>query len=155
MTVPLWRRVFEGRRRSHPTIDNVLSIGLSRSLAASPNTNTPLPVPSESEVAHYRNSSQTTPTSPHPGPNEGILSPEQKPTPLNWSVVYNPDIEQALDLRLAHALPYDSTVYCIKMSPDGQRLAVGLGGIGKTYINELETGSKCWLVLEPLVSNFD
>ena len=95
-----------------------------------------------------------TPPSTHSGSNKDIVSPEQETTPSNWSVVYNPDVEQALDLHLAHAFTYDSPLCCIKMSPDGQRLAVGLSAAGKTYINEFETGSDVWLVSEPLVLRF-
>ena len=140
-----------GRQRSSSSLatDNGPSIGPSRSLIASPNTNTPLPVPSDSAIAHYCHSSETTPTSTRPRSDENIISPEQKFNPPNWSVVYNPKVERTLDVDLAHAFTYDSSVYCVKMSPDGQRLAVGLQGNGKTCLYELQTGSNIWLVSEP------
>ena len=133
VSAPLWRLVFEGCQRSHPIINNVLSIGLSRSLAASPNT-----------VVHDLSSSETTPSPIHPGPNEGTISSQQNFEPPQWSVVYNPEVRRALDLQLAHTFTYGSAAQCVKMSPDGHRLAVGLGSDGKTYINDLETGSNIW-----------
>lgn len=140
--VPLWRRVFQGgRQRSRLTP----SIRPSHSLTASPNSNNPLPV---LEVAQNLSSCQSRPTPTHPGANEDRISSEQKLEPPNWSVVYHPEVEQTLELHLAHAFTYDSEVYCIHMSPDGHRLAVGLSGEGKTYLNELETGSNIWLVSE-------
>ena len=78
----------------------------------------------------------------------------QKPEPLQWSVVYNPKAERGLDLQLAHNFKLNSKAYCVKMSPDGQRLAVGLSDDGKTYLYELQTGSNIWLVSEPLISRF-
>ena len=57
-----------------------------------------------------------------------------------WSVVYHPEVERTLELHLVHAFTYDSPVHCVKISPDG-----------KTYINELKTGSNIWLVPEPTV----
>lgn len=90
----------------------------------------------------------------YPGHNEDI-SPEQKPTHPKWSAVYNLEIERTLDLDLAHTFTYDAPVFSVKFSPDGQRLAVGLRGDGKTYgkiyLHELQTGSTAWLVAEPLI----
>ena len=123
----------------------MLSIGLFRSLAASPNT-----------VAHNVDSSQTTPTPIHLAPNDTV-SPGQKPDrpdPPHWSLLYDPEVERALDLQLTHTFKYDSPPHCVKMSPDGQSLAVGLGGDGKTCIYELETGTNIWLVTQPLDFRF-
>ena len=134
VSTPLGRRLFPGRQRT----DNALSIRPSHSPAASPNT---LLAPFEPKVAHNL---PTTPTPTNPGP-------EKKPTPPEWSLVYNPEVEQNLGLHLAHFFTFDSSVHCIHMSPDGQRLAVGLAGNGKTHLYEMETGSNIRLVSEPLV----
>ena len=142
---PLWRRVFQNRQSARPPTDNAPSIA-SHSIAALPNTNKPLLFSSEPEVVH---NVQTIPTPAHPGPNEDIITYVQKPMPPKWSVVYHPEVKRALNLHLAHTFTIDSSVYCIHMSPDGQRLAVG--GDGKTYLNELQTGSNIWLVSKPLV----
>ena len=147
VSAPLWRRVFQGgRERLPPRINNFPSTCPPYLPAASSDTNKP----SGLEVAHDRSSSQTTPITIHPGPNEDHISPEQKPEPPQWSVVYNPEVERALDLQLAHSFTYDSEAYCVKMSPDGQRLAVGLAYDGTTYINESKTGSNIWQVSQPL-----
>ena len=152
VSAPLWRRVFEDRHRARPTTDNILSIGLSRSLAASPNTKILPLVPSDPDVAHNLGSSRTTPSAiADYGPHVDIISPEQKTRSPKWSVVYHPEVERAIELHLAHTFTYDSPGRRIKMSPDGQRLAVGLLGDGKTYLKELETGSNIWLASEPLV----
>ena len=133
---------------SRPTTDN---IGLSHSPAASLKTNTPLLMPSEPEVAHNLSTSRPTPTSTYHDPNENLISSEQKPKPPQWSVVYHPELERALELHLVHVFMYDSPVYCVKMSPDGQRLAVGPGGEGKIYLHDMQTGSIIRLVSEPLL----
>lgn len=130
-----------------PTIDNSPSILPSDSIAVSPT----LAAPSGGEVAHNHRSSQTTPTPAPPGSNEDTFFPEQKPTPPKWSVTYNPKVDRALDLRLAYAFKYDSPVHCVKISPDGQSFAVGFFGHGKTYLNELQTGSNIWSVPETLL----
>ena len=137
----LWRRVFQGGRpRSRPTTNNAPSVRRFHSLAAPPNINKPLPAPVP-EVAHNLSSFQMTPTPPR----------KQRPKPPEWSVVYHPKVRRALNLRLAQSFTYDSPVYCVKMSPDGRRLAVG--GDEKTYLYELETGSNIWLVSESFFKN--
>ena len=143
VSAPLWRRVFQGgRERLRPRIDNVPSARPSNLPAASPNT-----------VAHNLTSSETTPSPIHPGPNEDTISPVQKPEFPRWSVVYNPEVDRAFDLQLAHTFKYDASLLCVGMSPDGQRLAVGFAS-GETYLYELETGSNIWLVTQPLDLRF-
>ena len=135
---------------SRSTANDTASIGLPHSPAAPQKiTPTSLPVP---EVASYRSSSQTTLTPAHPGPNEDIISSRQRTQPPKWSVIYNPKVGRALDLQLARVFTYDSPVNCVKMSPDGQRIAVG--GHGKTYLHELQTGSSIWLVSELFALRF-
>ena len=156
VSAPLWRRVFQGgRQHSRPRIDNTPSIRPSHLQAASPNTNKPLPVPSEPEVGYTLSSSQTTPAPIHLVPNEDINSLKRQSAPPEWLVVYNPEVERALELQLAHAFTYDTPVFGLKMSPDGQRVAVGLKDDGKTYLYELKTGSNVWLVLAPHVQDLN
>ena len=144
MSAPLWRRVFRGgRQRSRPKVDNAPSI---RPFDSPEAPNKPLLVPSE----HNFSPSQTTATLTRSRPNEDEISPKQGPKPSQWSVVYHPEVERTLDFQLAHAFAHDSPVICVKMSPDGQRLAVG--GTKNTYLYELKTGSKCRLVSVSLVS---
>ena len=77
-----------------------------------------------------------------PGTNSG-----SKQTPISlklesklpeFSVVYNPEGKRALDLRLAHVFTQKCSALCVKMSPDGQRIAVGSE---KTFIHEVKTRS--------------
>ena len=129
---PLWRRVFQGRQRSRPTTDIAPAIGPSHSLAAAQNKNTtPLP-----EVAHSLSPS-------HPAPDEDTIS-EKKSKPPNWSVVYHSEAKRAFDIHFAYTFTFDSPIYCAKTSPDGQKIAIGLGREGKTFVNELRTGSNIW-----------
>ena len=142
----LGRRMFQGYQRSRPNSSPIRPFHL---LAASPDTNTPLPFPSD--IAPNLGSSPTTFAPTYAGLN-GDLIPEEKSTPPRWSVVYHPEAERALNLHLAHEFTYKGSANCVKMSPDGQRLAVG--GDGPTYLYELETGSNIWLVWEPPVLSF-
>ena len=132
--------MFQGGHQSPPhKIDNLSSIRPSDSPAAS---NKPLLVPSERNLT----SSPTTPKPAQLGPSDDITLSERRLPRPKWSVVYNPRVERALELHLAHAFAHDSSVQCAKMSPDGQKLAVGLEDNGKTYLYELRTESKIWLV---------
>ena len=98
--------------------------------------------------------------SPHPSPPGTIPSntlapviltpPTSKPLPAippttnpepTWSVEHNPKLKQSIDLQLEHVLTYDRLVYCMKLSPDGKKIATGLEKNGKTYINDVKTGS--------------
>ena len=151
LSAPLWRRVFQGGRQ-RPRIYNAPSILPSDLLAPSWNINKSLPVPSEPEVAHNLSCSQTTPLT-RPGPIKDTNSPKHKPEPPRWSVANNPEVERALDLQLVNTFKYDTAANCVKMSPNGQRLAVALGSNGKTCLYELQTGSKIWLVSVFLVLN--
>ena len=88
VSAPLWRRVSQGGpQRSRPRIDNAPS---NRPSYLSPNINKL----SEPDVAHHVSSSQATSTPIHPGPNEDLISPEQKPEPPKWSVEYKPDVKR-------------------------------------------------------------
>ena len=84
---------------------------------------------------------------------EMIISPKSEAELPKWSVVHHVDGKQAIDLHSANVITYESPVYCVKISPDGQRLAIGLDE-GKTYINDLKTGSNISLASERLVQDF-
>ena len=142
---PLWRRVPQGGR-PRPTTRTPPSIRPSLLPEVSPNTNKPPFVFSGPEVGHTLSSSQTTPTPISPYPNEDVIPPKEKPEPPKWSVVYNPRVERVLELHLAHVFKYDSPANCVKISPDGQRLAVAVLGNGKIYLKELKTGANIRLV---------
>ena len=108
------------------------------------------PVPSEpAVVARTSGPSKSTPGSD----KESMISSEPKPEPPTWSVEYHPGSQRVLDLHLANVVTYKAIPYCVKISPDGHRVAVGLHD-GTTYLNELNTGSKIWLVSNHLNSRF-
>ena len=44
-------------------------------------------------------------------------------------------------LRLAHVFTHASPVVSMKISPDGQRMAIGISVSGKTIVNDLKTRS--------------
>lgn len=86
-------------------------------------------------------------------PYESISSwgSRTQPEPPKWSVMYHPEVGRVLDFKLVHMFTCDSRVTCGKMSPDGERLAIGLVYDVKTYIKGLETMTEIWFVLECLV----
>jgi len=87
-------------------------------------------------------SSSAIPTQPSIASIDKIQSKQPK-----WSVSHNPKIKQALHIDLAKTFDLAAEVFCVKFSPDGKYLAVGLGeGNGRTYIYDVEEGSKIWLV---------
>jgi len=87
-------------------------------------------------------SSYAIPTQPSITSIEEIQSNQPK-----WSVSHNPKIKQALHIDLAKTFDLAAEVFCVKFSPDGKYLAVGLGeGNGRTCIYYVEDGSKIWLV---------
>ena len=99
------------------------------------------------------NTSKPTPTlvgrplEINPAPNAKTTR-NRRPDLPQWSVVHNPKVKQALDLHVAHVFTYETPVYCARISPDGQRIAIGLKDCGKTYINSMKTGSNVWLVFK-------
>ena len=86
---------------------------------------------------HPTASSSTQQTTPRV---EEIHSKQPK-----WIVSYNSRIKQALHIDLSKTFAFTSMVFCVKFSPDGKYLAVGLcSGNGKTYIYDVEKGLKIW-----------
>ena len=137
-------RAFQGRRRSRPSADNPLRRGPSNSSAVPQGNYELLPVPCEPGVAHT------------PGPSSSKLSPGSREETIisrTWSVEYSPEQKRVLALYLKNVVTYKVPVFCVKMSPDGHRLAIGLVD-GTTYLNDLKTGSNIWLVLARHVQSF-
>ena len=151
----LWRRAFKGHQRSSPS-NNTPRKDLSESPASPRNDNTtsesPVPAPCDLEVADTPSPSKSTPGSDE----EAIILSEPKAGPPKWSVEYHPEAKRILDLQLANVITFEDSVHCVKISPDGYRVAMGLTD-GTTYLNDLKTGSKIWLVSDYLiqVSRFD
>ena len=100
-----------------------------------------------SETIHHT----TTDT---PAMNSGSEhNPDPKSELPEFSVVYNPEVKRVLDLHLMHVFTHESAAYCMKMSPDGQRIAVGFLDDGKTIISEVKTRSNIRSVFECLFRN--
>ena len=150
----LRHRAFQGRQRSRTSTDNPLQRGPSSSPAVSPNNRTSskslAPVPSEPEYAHTPGPSKSIPSSDE----KAMVSSEPKSELPNWTVEYHPEAKRVLEFKMAKVITYNSPVYCVKISPDGHRLAIGLGE-GTTYLNDLKTGSNIWLVLDSKSQDLD
>ena len=119
----LWRRVFQGHQRFHPSADNPLPRGQSNPPAAPQNDNATSE--SLSEAAHF-------------GPSKLKAEPA-------WSVEYHCEAKRVLEFHLANVVTCGAVVVCVSISPDGHRVAIGLWN-GTTYLNESKTGSNIWLV---------
>ena len=72
-----------------------------------------------------------------------------------FSAVYNSEVKRALDFRLEHVIAHESPAFCTKLSPDGQRIAVGFSRSGKTILDEAKTRSNVRSVSECFISNLD
>ena len=132
------------RRRQH--LRSSVNKPVYRSQSNSPtvphnkSTSQPLPpIPCEPEAA------QTDPSHSTPALDEESMVPSEPEDDPTWSVEYHPEAKQVLDLHLANVVTYRAPVLCVKISPEGHRIAIGLPD-GTTYLNELKTGSNIWLV---------
>ena len=85
---------------------------------------------------------------------EAIVSSEAKAEVPKWSVEYHPEAKRVIEFNMAKVITYSSPVYCVKISPDGHRVAIGLLD-GTTYLNDLKTGSNTWLVPDALVLSLE
>ena len=149
----IWRRAFRGRQRPRPSAENPLPRGPSNLpvLPLNYRTSKLLPlVPSEPEFAHTPGPSKSIPIPDE----EAIVSSERKAEPPKWSVEYHPEAKRVLEVNLENVITYRVSVLCVRMSPDGHRVAMGLVN-GETDLNDLVTGSKIWLVSDRLVQSLE
>ena len=131
---------------SQPPIENAGSGGTSNSsLIPKVQTN------NTSGMTH-----QTTVVTPANSAHEQTHSSSDPKSELpEFSVVYNPAVNRALHLHLAHVFIREYPAFCVKMSPDGQRIAVGQIDSGKTVIHDVKTRSNVRSVSGYLVRNLD
>lgn len=75
-----------------------------------------------------------------------LWSINETPAP-SWSVIYNTDIEKALDVTFVHAFHHTSPVCAVRFSPDGRFLAAVLDcDIGMIQIYDMDSKSLKWYV---------
>jgi hypothetical protein len=110
---------------------------------------TSIPIPS---VTAQHNQTNSTIVAPHESSSSVIPNPpstladEIEAEEPSWSVSHNPDIKPALHIDLVKTFNFTADVFCVKFSPDGKYLAVGLDEeSGRTYIYDVEKGLKIWL----------
>ena len=139
---------------SQPSTENALPRGPSNSPALPMYNRTsskPLPpVPRVSESAHTPGPSESIPSSDQ----EAMDSSEPKPEPPKWSVEYHPEAKRVLEFNLENVITYSLSVLCVRISPDGHRVAIGLRN-GITYLMDSKTGSNIWLVSDRLVHSLE
>ena len=136
----LWRRVFLGRQPFHPSADNPLPRGRYNSPGVPQNDST-----SSESLPNLCRSKLTSDCD-----EKSIMPSEPSGAEPTWSVEYRPEAKRVLDLHLANVIRCGAVVMCIKLSPDGHRVAIGLWD-GTTSLNDLKTGSKIWLVSARLI----
>ena len=151
-SVPFWHRIFQTRQSrlpSTPALD-IAGSGRTSNPEISGSTVSTL-VLINSETIPDETTANTSTTSA--GCEQTLISSEPESEPPKFSVEYNPDVKRALSLHLEHVFAHESLASCVKISPDGQRMAVGFGNGGATIINDMKTRSKVRSVSECLVRN--
>ena len=123
---------------SHPSTDNQKLRTSSDSIAVPQNNDTTSESPPQ--VAP-----PPDPSEPPPSVKKVSINFSKKKAESTWSVEYHPEAKRVLDLHLDKVIRYEASIYCVEVSPDGHRFAIGLSN-GTTYLKELETGSNIWLV---------
>jgi len=81
---------------------------------------------------------------------ETSTSPKDIPNQLGWSVDFNSNVKPALNMKLERILIPGAPVGCVRFSPDGRYLAVGVDNRW-IYIYDVKTGAKSWSVTFILV----
>lgn len=66
-------------------------------------------------------------------PNFKRLAVSHKKAKDDWFVVFNPTVPRHLDVDLAHTLPHDSVVCCVRFSMDGKFIATGCQKLARIY----------------------
>jgi hypothetical protein len=77
---------------------------------------------------------------PPPPLHAPVLSIRDEPD--GWSIAFDQRVKPSIDVKLVEVLIYEEAVACVRFSPDGNSLAVGLD-TGRTYIHNM-LGEKSW-----------
>ena len=134
-STPFWRRILQTRQRRLPSRPALDIAGAGHSEISSSTVPTIALITSET-IPDATADKPTTDSGREPTP----ISPEPKSEPPEFSVEYNPEVKRVLNLYLEHVFTHESTARCVKMSPDGRRMAIGSSGTA-TIINETKTKS--------------
>ena len=141
----LWRRVFQGR---HPSTDNPLPRGPSNSPVLPLNNKT-------SSKSLPSTPCEPSPSKSTPSPDEGAtVSSEPKAELPELSIEYHPKAKRVFEFNLEKVTTYRVPLSCVSMSPDGNRVAIGFND-GTTYLNDLKSGAKIWLVSDHFTQIFE
>ena len=84
----------------------------------------------------------------HSGHESAQISPEQESEPPEFSVEYNPEVTRALTLHLEHVFMHENPAWCMKISPNGQGMAIGFDESGAAIISDMKTRSNVRSVSE-------
>ena len=123
--------MFQGRQHRLPSRRALDIAGSARTLNSEISSFTPTISLSASETTHDGIAgAPTTNSDPEPAP----ISSQPKSEHPEFSVEYNPEVKQVLELHLEHVFTHESPAWCAKISPDGQRMAVGFQSSGATVI---------------------
>ena len=137
--------------------DSAPSLGLIGNASAATSSNVPpidisVPATSLSIPETIPDANVDTPVT-NSGPEQIQISPKAESP--EFSVEYNPEGKRTLALHLEHVFAHEYPANCVKMSPDGQRIAVGFQGSGATIISDLKTRSNVRSVSECLFGSLN
>ena len=149
ISAPFWRRVFQNRQLRLPSRPEANVTGSSQtSNLATSSSAVPTITLATSETVPIT-TGDTPVTNHEPERNSHALKPKSEPP--EFSVTYNPDATRALNLDLEHVFAHESPAWSVKISPDGQRMAVGFEYSGATIISDMKTRSNVRSVSECFV----
>jgi len=127
---------------SHPHSPSLTSTSL---IDEPSHRNTATPSPSR-EIPSISSKPSPTPASNHDPPHAPVLSIRDEPD--GWSITLNKKIKPSMNVKLVDVLVYTEEVSCVRFSPDGYYLAVGLDS-GQICIHDVRLGKRTWSAMHP------
>ena len=119
---------------------------ISSGLRPTPASNHDRKQPTYPTTATSKPSLSTSNPDPPP-PHAPVLSIRDEPD--GWSIAFDKRVKPLINVKLVDVLVYTEEVSCVRFSPDGYYLAVGLDS-GQTYIHNVKLGKRTWSVMHPL-----